>query len=349
MIAGVLTPGDFALVFTYFFQIAGYALALGALWIRVQGSAAGLGRVFELMDWPSEQDAPGARELPPVRRGVRVEDAHFHYPDGTPALRGVSFEARVGAVTALVGPVGSGKTTLVSLLPRFLSPSAGRIEIDGARHRARDARLAARAHRLRVPGDGALRRERRGQPAPRPSRRERRGDPPRRAQRGRRRLRARAARGLPDPARTRRRKALRRPEAAAGDRARAGARRRHPDPRRADLGARSGVRGAHHRRAPRSRAHAGRDRDRAPPLVDPRGGRDPVPRARPDRRTRHPRGADRAGRAAPTAASSSYRGSDPSERTARGFASPPASLAEPASLRQAGWRSACAACNSAIW
>jgi ABC-type multidrug transport system fused ATPase/permease subunit len=131
VIAGVLTPGDFALVFTYYFQIAGYAIALGALWIQVQGSAAGLGRVFELMDWPSEQDAPGARELPPVRRGVKVEDAHFRYPDGTPALHGVSFEARVGTLTAVVGPVGSGKTTLVSLLPRFLSPSAGKVEIDG--------------------------------------------------------------------------------------------------------------------------------------------------------------------------------------------------------------------------
>ena len=131
VIAGVLTAGDFALVFTYYFQIAGYAIALGSLWIQVQGAAAGLGRVFELMDWPSEQDAPGARDLPPVRHGVRVEDAHFDYADGTPALRGVSFEARVGEVTALVGPVGSGKTTLVSLLPRFLSPSAGRVRIDG--------------------------------------------------------------------------------------------------------------------------------------------------------------------------------------------------------------------------
>jgi ABC-type multidrug transport system fused ATPase/permease subunit len=131
VIAGVLTPGDFALVFTYYFQIAGYALALGALWIQLQGSAAGLGRVFELMDWPSERDAPGARALPPVRQGVRVEDAHFEYADGAPVLRGVSFEARVGEVTALVGPAGSGKTTLVSLVPRFLSPSAGRVRIDG--------------------------------------------------------------------------------------------------------------------------------------------------------------------------------------------------------------------------
>ncbi|HEY8157000.1 MAG TPA: ABC transporter ATP-binding protein [Myxococcota bacterium] len=130
VIAGVLTPGDFALVFTYFFQIAGYAIALGSLWIQLQGAAAGLGRVFELMDWPAERDEPGARELPPVRRGIRVEDAHFEYADGTPALRGVSFEARVGEITALVGPVGSGKTTLVSLLPRFLDPSAGRVRID---------------------------------------------------------------------------------------------------------------------------------------------------------------------------------------------------------------------------
>ena len=130
VIAGSLTPGDFALVFAYFFQIAGYALALGLLWIQLQGSAAGIARVFELMDWPSEQDAPGARELARVQRGVRVEDVHLRYPDGTHALRGVSFEARVGQVTALVGRVGSGKTTLASLLPRFLSPSSGRVLID---------------------------------------------------------------------------------------------------------------------------------------------------------------------------------------------------------------------------
>jgi ABC-type multidrug transport system fused ATPase/permease subunit len=131
VIAGALTPGDFALVFTYFAQIASYALALGLLWIQLQGPAAGIGRVFELMDWPAEQDAPGARELPPVRHGVCVEDAHFRYPDGSTALRGVSFEARVGRLTAIAGPVGSGKTTLASLIPRFLEPSAGRVEIDG--------------------------------------------------------------------------------------------------------------------------------------------------------------------------------------------------------------------------
>ncbi len=130
VIDGTLTAGDFALVFAYFFQIAGYALALGSIWIQLQGSAAGIGRVFELMDWPSEEDAPGADPLAPVRQGVRVEDVHFHYPDGTQALRGVSFEARVGQLTAFVGRAGSGKTTLASLLPRFHSASAGHISID---------------------------------------------------------------------------------------------------------------------------------------------------------------------------------------------------------------------------
>ena len=56
---------------------------------------------------------------------------HFEFPDGTPALRGVSFEARVGSVCALVGPAGAGKTTLASLLPRFLAPTRGRVRLDG--------------------------------------------------------------------------------------------------------------------------------------------------------------------------------------------------------------------------
>jgi ABC-type multidrug transport system fused ATPase/permease subunit len=131
VIAGALSAGDFALIFTYFFQIAGYALALGTIWMQVQGSAAGLGRVFALMDLPVERDAPGARELPPVRQGVRFEDVHFRYADGSEALRGISFEARVGEITAIAGPVGSGKTTLVSLIPGFLAPSQGRVRIDG--------------------------------------------------------------------------------------------------------------------------------------------------------------------------------------------------------------------------
>jgi ABC-type multidrug transport system fused ATPase/permease subunit len=69
-------------------------------------------------------------ELQDVRRGVRVEDVDFDYPDGTPALRGVDLEARLGEMVAFVGPAGAGKTTLAYLVPRFLVPRRGRVLVD---------------------------------------------------------------------------------------------------------------------------------------------------------------------------------------------------------------------------
>jgi ABC-type multidrug transport system fused ATPase/permease subunit len=131
VIAGRISLGDFGLLFAYFLVLAFACVEIGALWVRVQESAAGLDRVFFLMDLPSETDAPGARPLAPLRRAVQVERAAFAYPDGTQALRDVSLEACVGEVLAVVGPAGAGKTTLAYLLPRFLAPTAGRVLFDG--------------------------------------------------------------------------------------------------------------------------------------------------------------------------------------------------------------------------
>jgi ABC-type multidrug transport system fused ATPase/permease subunit len=131
VIDGTYTPGDFALLFTYFFQIASGSIRLGSLWIAIQGSAAGLHRVFHLMDLPSEEDAPGARELPPIREGLRIDDVSYAYPDGTRALDHASLEANVGEVVALVGPAGAGKTTLAWAIPRYVQPDSGRVLADG--------------------------------------------------------------------------------------------------------------------------------------------------------------------------------------------------------------------------
>jgi len=131
MIEGRLTPGDFALMITYFIQVAGYAVILGTLWIRLQGNAAGLQRVFFLMDMAGEDDPPGARELPRLLRELRIEDVDFAYEDGTPALCGAALTARVGGMLALVGAAGAGKTTLAYLIPRFLRPQRGRVLFDG--------------------------------------------------------------------------------------------------------------------------------------------------------------------------------------------------------------------------
>lgn len=126
-----ISLGDVSLLFSYFVIVLMYAADLGALWIRVQGSAAGLHRVFFLMDLAAEEDLPGARALAPIREGIRIQDVRCAYGDGQSVLQGVNCEAHLGQITALVGPAGAGKTTLAYLIPRFLKPQSGRVLIDG--------------------------------------------------------------------------------------------------------------------------------------------------------------------------------------------------------------------------
>ncbi len=131
VIAGELSRGDFTLLFTYFLRLAFISLELGALWFRVQENAAGLQRVFFLMDLPGETNRRGAQRMAPIEHGLRIEGVEYRYPDGTQALCGVDLEARLGSMVALVGPAGAGKTTLAYLVPRFVEPDAGRVLIDG--------------------------------------------------------------------------------------------------------------------------------------------------------------------------------------------------------------------------
>jgi len=101
-------------------------------WGAAQDVTIGLDRVFELLDLePEVKDAEDAIALPPLRRSVRFEGVRFRYQADRPALESVDFEAKVGNVVAVVGPTGSGKTTLMALLLRLFDPDAGRITIDG--------------------------------------------------------------------------------------------------------------------------------------------------------------------------------------------------------------------------
>jgi len=101
-------------------------------WGTGQDVAIGLDRVFELLDLePEVVDAPDAKPMPPLRHGVRFTGVRFRYQPDRPCLEGIDLEAPRGTVTALVGPTGSGKSTLVTLLLRLFDPDAGSIEIDG--------------------------------------------------------------------------------------------------------------------------------------------------------------------------------------------------------------------------
>jgi subfamily B ATP-binding cassette protein MsbA len=94
-----------------------------------QGLAAGE-RIFHMLDREPENDT-GTRELGRSRGELHFEDVSFSYEPEHPVLQDINLEVPAGKVVALVGPSGGGKSTLVSLVPRFLHPDSGRITLDG--------------------------------------------------------------------------------------------------------------------------------------------------------------------------------------------------------------------------
>lgn len=130
VIEGSISRGDFLLLLSYYGIIFASAIEIGALWFRVQSTTAGLQRVFFLMDLPGETDADDATDTDEIRKSIRLQNVSFAFADGTLAVDRVDLEARVGEVTALVGPAGAGKTTLAHLLCGYLTPSSGEVLLD---------------------------------------------------------------------------------------------------------------------------------------------------------------------------------------------------------------------------
>ena len=101
-------------------------------WLSAQDIAMGLKRVFDILDLePDVVDADDAVPLTRFRREVRFDNVSFAYEPNRPVLDGVSFAAESGTITAIVGPTGSGKSTLMGLLLRLYDADAGAVSIDG--------------------------------------------------------------------------------------------------------------------------------------------------------------------------------------------------------------------------
>ena len=132
VIRGQLTLGELVAFWTYLGQLVQPVRRVGLIMpVLAMASAAGE-RIFEILDTRSEvEDAPDAIPLPSVRGHVRFEDVSFGYFGRYRVLNGLSFEARPGQVIALLGATGSGKSTVINLIPRFYDPVEGRITIDG--------------------------------------------------------------------------------------------------------------------------------------------------------------------------------------------------------------------------
>jgi len=133
IIAGMLSLGawqEFSIYLMYlFFPI----MMFGMIVTQMGQAGASADRIFEILDAKSDiVDKPDALKLPEVQGNVKFEDVTFRYfRGGEPVLNKVTFEAKPGETIALLGATGSGKTTIINLLPRFYDPSEGRITIDG--------------------------------------------------------------------------------------------------------------------------------------------------------------------------------------------------------------------------
>jgi ATP-binding cassette subfamily B protein len=129
---GRLTIGELYVVINYLGAVYGPLSAIAHTTGQLQGALAGTKRVramFALM--PETVDQPDAVDASGIRGDIRVENVGFTYPNGKEVLRSISFTAKPGEMIALVGLTGAGKTTLVSLIPRFYDASVGRVAIDG--------------------------------------------------------------------------------------------------------------------------------------------------------------------------------------------------------------------------
>ncbi len=134
---GDRTVGDFTGYVAALLLAAQPARGLGNLNAILQEAAAALRRYFDLMDEaPTIREAPGATPLTVTKGEIRFEGVRFRYRADAPALEGIDLVAPAGSVTALVGRSGSGKSSLLNLVPRLYDVNAGRVTIDGQDVRA---------------------------------------------------------------------------------------------------------------------------------------------------------------------------------------------------------------------
>jgi len=129
---GELSLGAILLFLSYLGALYAPLEAIMYTTSTIQGASGSARRVLEVLASEAEvRDRPGARTLPRAGGEVQFENVTFGYETSRPVLHGIDFTARTGQTIALVGATGAGKSTLVSLIPRFADPWQGRVLIDG--------------------------------------------------------------------------------------------------------------------------------------------------------------------------------------------------------------------------
>lgn len=132
ILTGQITSGGFVSFLTALVMLYTPMKSLGGTFNSVLFSFMAIDRVFDILNaQPAIKDKPNAIDLSPEISQIKFENLCFEYVPGVPVLKNINLTVNKGETIALVGNSGGGKTTIVSLLPRFYDPTSGRITIDG--------------------------------------------------------------------------------------------------------------------------------------------------------------------------------------------------------------------------
>ncbi len=133
VLQGEITVGTFTMFLYFLGMLTWPMIGMGVVVNITQRGLASLGRLDELFrQRPAVAEGPESRDYDHLRGDIEWRNVTVRYPNATsPALSGVSLHVPAGGLLALIGPVGSGKSTLVSLVPRLLDPTEGEVYVDG--------------------------------------------------------------------------------------------------------------------------------------------------------------------------------------------------------------------------
>ena len=133
IIHGTLSLGEWQEFSLYLIYLFLPVAQFGFIITQLGQASASAARIFDILDAENVvTDKPGAKVLPPATGNIRFENVGFRYfSSGVAVLKDISFDVRLGETVALLGATGSGKTTIINLVPRFYDPTEGRITIDG--------------------------------------------------------------------------------------------------------------------------------------------------------------------------------------------------------------------------
>ncbi len=132
VLSGALSAGSLVVFILYLGKMYKPMQQLSKMTDSYSKAVIGYERIREILDTHAEiPDLPGARRAPKFKGKIEFDKVSFAYDPASPVLKDVSFEIEPGQMAALVGPTGAGKTTLISLIPRFYDPTSGAVKIDG--------------------------------------------------------------------------------------------------------------------------------------------------------------------------------------------------------------------------